>query len=65
MRLIGRKQVEHMTGFGKTHIYKEIKLGRFPRQRRFGKAAVRWVEEEVQDWMKNPIRWMTEPKEYV
>ncbi|WP_440217313.1 helix-turn-helix transcriptional regulator [Chromobacterium piscinae] len=35
-----------------TWIYEQIEAGSFPKQRHLGKNVVRWIESEVNEWIK-------------
>ena len=48
--------VNERTGFGRSHIYNLIKLGKFPKQIYLGPHSVAWLESEVSEWMKERIR---------
>lgn len=43
-------RVREITGMGTTFIYTEMAAGRFPRQRKIGRRAVAWREDEVRAW---------------
>ncbi|MFD3301933.1 helix-turn-helix transcriptional regulator [Aquipseudomonas alcaligenes] len=43
-------KVREITGMGTTFIYTEMAAGRFPRQRKIGRRAVAWREDEVRAW---------------
>ena len=47
--------VKKRTGFGRSHIYSIIKLGKFPKQINLGPQSVAWIESEVSDWMEQRI----------
>jgi prophage regulatory protein len=51
MRLIRLKDVKHVTGLGRSTIYKYIEEGTFPKSVSLGERAVAWVESEVLDWV--------------
>lgn len=51
IELIALPEVRRITGMGTTYIYKEMAAGKFPRQRKIGKKASRWVKAEVQAWV--------------
>ena len=55
-----RKQVEEMTGFSRSTIYAKFNQNpkrpkdydpTFPKPRKIGERAVRWLESEVENWM--------------
>jgi|ETNmetMinimDraft_28_1059901.scaffolds.fasta_scaffold225059_1 prophage regulatory protein len=47
--------VNERTGFGRSHIYNLIKLGKFPKQIKLGPQSVAWLESEVSEWMEQRI----------
>jgi len=51
MRLIRLKDVKHVTGLGRSTIYKYIEDGVFPKSVSLGERAVAWVESEVMAWV--------------
>ena len=51
MQFINLKQVKAMTGRGRTATYKDIQLGKFPKQVKVGASSL-WIESEVLQWMK-------------
>ena len=51
MRLIRLKDVKHVTGLGRSTIYKYIEEGTFPKSVSLGERAVAWVESEVISWV--------------
>ena len=53
-RMLSLKEVKQMTGLSTSTIYAIYALmerGLFPRPRRVGRRAVRWVEQEVLDYL--------------
>ncbi|MGA1561165.1 MAG: helix-turn-helix transcriptional regulator [bacterium] len=54
-RLLTLSQVEDQTGFRKSKIYELIAAKEFPEPIHFG-LAVRWLESEVQLWIKIQVR---------
>ncbi len=53
--LLTRQAVEDLTGFRKAFVYREMKLGRFPRPIRIGPRSVRWLRSEVEQWIEDRI----------
>lgn len=51
MRLIRLKEVKHITGLGRSTIYKYIESGTFPKSVPLGERAVAFVESEVVAWV--------------
>lgn len=50
-RILRLKDVMHLTGLGRSTIYKFIADGFFPCSVPLGGRAVGWIEEEVEDWV--------------
>ena len=54
-RFLRLKQVVEMTSLSISTIYRLIKKGKFPRQRKIAERSTRWVESEVLDYIKKVI----------
>ncbi len=54
-RIIRRREVETMTGRGRSAIYEMMAEGTFPKNVRVGKRSVGWIESEVQNWVSDRI----------
>ena len=52
IRLLRRREVLRLIGFGTTHLYRLIAASRFPGPVSLGKRAARWVAYEVQAWLR-------------
>ena len=52
-RLLRRRQVEEITGMGRSSIYRLMQEGEFPRPVRIGPAAVRWKASDITAWMES------------
>ena len=52
-RLLRRRQVEEITGIGRSSIYRLMQQGDFPQSVRVGPAAVRWRESAITDWLES------------
>lgn len=50
-RLLRIKEVLCITGLSKTHVYRLIEFGDFPRPVRISPKAVAWPDSEVQGWI--------------
>ncbi len=50
-RLLGLREVMRMTGLSRSSIYSLRARGRFPQPLRVTEHAVRWIEEEVRDFI--------------
>jgi prophage regulatory protein len=53
MRLLRIEEVMELTGLSSSTIRRYEACGRFPRPRQVGPNAVRWLDEELIDWMKS------------
>lgn len=51
-RLLRLAEVVAMVGLGKTSILRMETEGAFPSARRVGEKAVRWIESEVVEWLR-------------
>ena len=51
-RLLRISEVEALTGLSRSTTYEWSADGRFPRAIRLGKCAIRWVEAEVEEWLR-------------
>jgi prophage regulatory protein len=54
-RFIKRQEVEKITGFSCTEIYRRIAAGNFPKQIALGPKCVAWIESEVLTWVDERI----------
>ncbi len=54
-RLLTLTQVQDQTGFRKSKLYELIAAKEFPEPIHFGRA-VRWLESEVQLWIRQQIK---------
>lgn len=50
-RLLRLRQVIEITGLGRDTIYRYIRAGQFPRQRRISERATAWREDEITEWI--------------
>lgn len=60
-RLLRLPEVIEITGLGRDTIYRYIREGRFPRQRRISQRASGWREDEICAWVDS--RPAVEPPE--
>jgi prophage regulatory protein len=60
-RLLRLPEVIEITGLGRDTIYRYIREGRFPRQRRISQRASGWREDEIRAWVDS--RPAVEPSE--
>ena len=54
-RILRRKEVETVTGLGRSVIYELMAEGTFPQQVPIHGRAVGWVESEIQKWVLERI----------
>ncbi len=57
LQILRRKEVEKITGLGRSTIYREISLGRFPKPIKLNPngTSVGWVSSEVYEWVEQRI----------
>ena len=55
IRFLRISEVEALTGLSRTTIYDWSADGRFPRAVRLSERAVRWIESEVEEWIRERI----------
>jgi prophage regulatory protein len=61
-RLLRVRQVEDVTGKGKSWIYEKVRKGEFPRPVKLGRSSV-WIEAEVETYIDAQIRASREASE--
>lgn len=52
MKFIRLRELLQRTGLSRVTIWRLERLGLFPKRRRIGLAAVGWLENEIEEWMK-------------
>jgi prophage regulatory protein len=55
MRLLKRPEVQLKTGKGRSSIYNDMARGLFPKPVNIGPKAVGWIEEEINQWIRDRI----------
>ena len=55
-RLLTLRDVLHMTALSRSSVYALMAESRFPKPLRIGSRAVRWVEQEVLDFIASRPR---------
>ena len=50
-RFLPVDEVEHVSGYSRTTIWRHEREGLFPRRVKIGKARVGWLESEVREWI--------------
>lgn len=53
MKLLKMKQVLELTAISRATLYRYLEKGAFPKPRKLDKKTVRWVENDIQEWMQN------------
>jgi prophage regulatory protein len=54
-RIMRLPEVKAITGLSRSTIYFRIALNTFPKQISLGGRAVGWLEQEIQEWLRNQI----------
>ena len=49
-RLLNRQQVEELTGYSCSSLYRKIREGSFPLPLKTGARAVRWRQSDINQW---------------
>lgn len=52
-RLLRINEVIERTALSRSHIYALIKQDRFPAQRQLGRKCARWVEADIDAWIRD------------
>ena len=55
MKLLSKKAVRERVCYSPQHIARLEKVGKFPKRVRLGQGRVAWVEEEIDEWIKQRI----------
>ena len=56
VRLLDRQQVESLVRLSRSSIYRLMRDGLFPAPIRIGERAVRWPENEIDEWLETRPR---------
>lgn len=56
-RLIRMPEVMSRTGMSRATIYRKQADGTFPKSIRLGHSMIAWYENDVNDWIANPMEW--------
>lgn len=54
-KYIRLNKVIHLTGLGRSSIYKFMAEGSFPKSISFGAKRIAWLESDIQNWMQQKI----------
>jgi prophage regulatory protein len=52
MKFLRSAQVAEKVGLSKVSLWRLEKLGKFPKRRQLGPNSVAWVEQEIEEWMR-------------
>ena len=55
LKIMKRKEVESMTGLGRSSIYAKMESNAFPKAIKLSERSVGWLEHEVQGWLEDRI----------
>jgi prophage regulatory protein len=55
-RLLRLPEVQEITGYKRSSIYKKIEDGTFPRPVPLGNKAVGWIAREIEAWVQSRIK---------
>jgi len=55
-RLLRLPEVQEITGYKRSSIYKKIEEGTFPRPVPLSNKAVGWISSEVEAWVQSRIK---------
>ena len=55
-KYLRRKEVEAITGFSCSTLYRLMRIGQFPLPLQIGPRAVRWVESEIMEFLDSRLR---------
>ena len=55
MRLLTKTEVRHRVCYSPQHIARLEKAGKFPKRVTLGQNRVGWVEEEINQWIRDRI----------
>lgn len=58
-RILRIKEVMARTGLKRTTLYAKINQGTFPRQLRISERCSGWRQSEIEEWLRNPMRYRT------
>jgi prophage regulatory protein len=62
LRLYTMKKVCELTNFSRTHIYRKVDAGTFPKPVKLGVAKIGFWQWEVDEWLKSRPR-VAKPKD--
>ncbi|EGE09637.1 helix-turn-helix transcriptional regulator [Moraxella catarrhalis] len=51
------KDILPLLPFGKSTLWQKVKSGKFPQPVRLGKNCTAWRNQDIHDWLADPIAW--------
>ncbi|MCO1336374.1 AlpA family transcriptional regulator [Microbulbifer sp. OS29] len=54
-RILRLREVERVTGYKRSSIYRMVQEGLFPKQKRIGPGAVGWDSREIEAWIDEKL----------
>ncbi|WP_444893593.1 helix-turn-helix transcriptional regulator [Microbulbifer sp. TRSA001] len=54
-RILRLREVERVTGYKRSSIYRMVQEGQFPKQKRIGPGAVGWDSREIEAWIDEKL----------
>jgi prophage regulatory protein len=54
-RLLKLEEVMKMTGLGRASVFKQVRLGTFPKPVKLGRRGTAWPLSEIQAWIRYRI----------
>jgi prophage regulatory protein len=54
-KIIKLPRVKEITTLSRATIYRQMDIGKFPKQAKLAERACAWVEQEVLDWLDSRI----------
>ncbi|MGE5564000.1 MAG: helix-turn-helix transcriptional regulator [Bacillota bacterium] len=54
-RILRLGSVLERTGLSRSTLYRKIGRGKFPKQVRISERCIGWRENEVEEWLRNPM----------
>ncbi|MFC3135060.1 helix-turn-helix transcriptional regulator [Microbaculum marinum] len=61
MRILSKRQVRELVLYSPQHIARLEAAGKFPKRVRLGANRVGWVEDEVQEWLRDRLEERDDP----
>ena len=55
MRILSKRQLKELVLYSPQHVARLEAAGQFPKRVQLGACRVGWVEDELQDWLRQRI----------